>query len=69
MESNATTFTSVLANAKLGNVNVPPQIDYMIETVTNASAWTILFTLLALAVAYDQSESRAPGRKLPCSTT
>ncbi|KAL0944228.1 cytochrome p450 61 [Colletotrichum truncatum] len=54
MESNATTFTSVLASTKLGNVNIPPQIDYVIERVTNASAWTIFFTLLAIAVAYDQ---------------
>ncbi|KXH62249.1 cytochrome P450 [Colletotrichum nymphaeae SA-01] len=54
MDSNATTFTSVLANAKLGSVNIPPQVDYVIEKVANASIVTILFTLLALAVAYDQ---------------
>ncbi|KAF6843096.1 cytochrome p450 61 [Colletotrichum musicola] len=54
MDTNATAFTSVLANAKLGNINVPPQIDYVIERVANASAWTIFFTLLAVAVAYDQ---------------
>lgn len=63
MDSNTTTFTSVLANAnaKLGNVNIPPQVDYVIERVTNASAWTILFTLLAIAVAYDQSKLCAHG--------
>lgn len=54
MDAANATFTSVLAHAKLGNVNIPPQIDYVIDAVANASIWTILLTLLLLAVAYDQ---------------
>ncbi len=52
MAANAT--TSPLATIKLGAVNVAPQIEYVVEYVSNASAWTILATLLALAVVYDQ---------------
>ncbi|KAH7375607.1 cytochrome P450 61 [Plectosphaerella cucumerina] len=54
MDAANTTFTSVLAHAKLGNVNIPPQVDYVIDAVSNASIWTILGTLFALAVLYDQ---------------
>ena len=59
MDTNATSFTSPLANAKYGSVNVPPQVEYIIDAVSNASGWTILFTLLAVAVAYDQSTSQS----------
>ncbi|KAG7147474.1 Cytochrome 61 like protein [Verticillium longisporum] len=53
MDAN-TTFTSVLANAKFASVSIPPQVDSVIEAVSNASVWTIVFTVLALLVAYDQ---------------
>ncbi|PKS08854.1 hypothetical protein jhhlp_003465 [Lomentospora prolificans] len=53
MESN-TSFTSVLASSKYAGVTVPPQIDYVVEAVVNSGPWTILFTLLAILVAYDQ---------------
>lgn len=56
MDAANTTFTSVLAHAKLGNVNVPPQVDYVIDAVSKAGLWTILGSLFALAVIYDQSE-------------
>jgi hypothetical protein len=62
MDAANTTFTSVLAHAKLGNVNIPPQVDYVIDAVSNASIWTILGTLFALAVLYDQGESW----RIPC---
>lgn len=55
MASNATSFTSPLASAKLGTVAVPPQLEYVIDTISKASGWTIVFTLLAVLVAWDQS--------------
>ncbi|KAK3944753.1 cytochrome P450 61 [Diplogelasinospora grovesii] len=54
MDTNTTSFTSPLASVKYGAVNIPPQLEYVFETVSNASAWTIILTVLALLVAYDQ---------------
>ncbi|KAK3318355.1 cytochrome P450 61 [Apodospora peruviana] len=54
MATNATSFTSPLANVKYGAVNVPPQLEYVFETISNASGWTVFFTILGLLVAYDQ---------------
>lgn len=51
-------FTSVLANSKYVNANIPPQLDYVIETISAAGPWTWLFTIIALCVAYDQSMFR-----------
>lgn len=56
MASNATTFASVLANSKYGSVTVPPQLDYVIDTVSNMSVWAALATLFAVLVVYDQGE-------------
>ena len=52
MAANAT--TSPLATIKFGAANVAPQLEYVIDYVSNASTWSILATLLALAVVYDQ---------------
>ncbi|KAK7734958.1 RNA polymerase C-22 sterol desaturase [Cytospora paraplurivora] len=54
MDANATSFTSPLANAQYGSINVPPQIEYVVDAISKASLWTVLWTLLAIAVAYDQ---------------
>ncbi|KAI1083627.1 cytochrome P450 61 [Whalleya microplaca] len=54
MASNATSFTSPLADAKVLAGNLPPQVDYMVDAITNAGIVTWLITILALAVAYDQ---------------
>lgn len=54
MATNATAFTSPLANANYGSLNVPPQVEYFVNAVSNLSLWTALWTLLALAVVYDQ---------------
>jgi len=54
MAINATAFTSPLASVGIGAVNVPPQLEYVVELVSNASGWTIFWSLLALAVVYDQ---------------
>lgn len=48
-------FTSVMANAKFASANIPPQLDFVVETITNAGFWTLLFTLFATCVVYDQS--------------
>lgn len=56
--ANATLTSSIWTATKLGNVNIPPQIDSVIEAVTNASSWTITLTVLAILVAYDQRTSR-----------
>lgn len=53
MTTNATSFTSPLAD-KFAAVNLPPQLDYVVDKVANAGFWTWVFTLLAIAVAYDQ---------------
>ncbi|KAG7288015.1 hypothetical protein NEMBOFW57_007535 [Staphylotrichum longicolle] len=52
MAANAT--TSPLATIKFGAANVAPQLEYVIDYVSNASTWSILATLLAIAVVYDQ---------------
>jgi C-22 sterol desaturase len=51
---NATSFTSPLATVKYGAVNVPWQLDYVVDVVANAKGWQIVLTILALLVAYDQ---------------
>lgn len=51
---NATSFTSPLATVKYGAVNVPWQLDYVVDAVSNASGWQIALTILALLVVYDQ---------------
>lgn len=55
MATNATAFASPLANANYGNMNLPPQVEYIVDAVSNVSFWTAIWTLLALAVVYDQS--------------
>lgn len=58
MASNATAFTSPLASVKYGAANIPPQVEYVVNvvsnTISNASIWQILLTALAVAVVYDQ---------------
>ncbi|KAK4145884.1 cytochrome P450 [Dichotomopilus funicola] len=52
MAANAT--TSPLASIKFGTTNVPPQLEFFIDYVSNASTLTILATVLATLVVYDQ---------------
>lgn len=56
---NSTTFTSVLASARVGGVAFPPQLDYVFETISSVSVWTLLLTVLAMCVVYDQCTSPA----------
>ncbi|KAI0132767.1 cytochrome P450 61 [Xylariales sp. AK1849] len=53
MATNATSFSSPLAE-RFAAFNLPPHVDYIVDKVANASIFTWLFTLLAVAVAYDQ---------------
>jgi hypothetical protein len=55
MDTNATGFTSPLANAKHGNANIAAQVEFVVGTLTNVSGWTIACVVLAILVAYDQS--------------
>ncbi|KAJ9131583.1 Protein YIP [Pleurostoma richardsiae] len=54
MDMNSTSFPSPAANARFGSVAVPPQLEYVVDAVAQASIWTILATILAVLVAYDQ---------------
>ncbi len=54
MDTNTTSFTSPLANAVYGAGAIAPQIEPFIDALSRISVWTVLFTVLALAVAYDQ---------------
>ncbi|KAH0532348.1 hypothetical protein TsFJ059_001050 [Trichoderma semiorbis] len=47
-------LTSVLANSKYVSANIPPQVDYVIDTIAAAGPWTWFFTILAICVVYDQ---------------
>lgn len=62
METNATSFASPLASVRDGNLLIPPQIEYIVDAIGNASLWTVAFTILAVLVAYDQSMSIVPGK-------
>lgn len=54
MDPNITDFTSPLASVNYGSINVPPQVEYVVDALSRISFWTIFWTILALAVAYDQ---------------
>jgi sterol 22-desaturase len=61
METAAASFASPLASVRDGNLLIPPQIEYVVDA-SNASLWTIAFTILAVLVAYDQSMSIVLGK-------
>lgn len=52
MAANAT--TSPLASIKFGAANIPPQLEFVVDYVSNVSTWAILATVLATLVVYDQ---------------
>ena len=63
MASNSS-VTSVLANAKYAGVSIPPQVDQVVDAVVSSGPWAVVFTILALLVAYDQSKTIAPGASM-----
>lgn len=53
--SSSSAFTSVLAgSSKYGGGVVPPQLDYVFDAISAAGPWTLLLTLFAMCVVYDQ---------------
>jgi C-22 sterol desaturase len=54
MVANTTSFTSPLASVQYGAVNLPRPLEPIVEYVSGASSWTILATILATLVVYDQ---------------
>ena len=58
MATNAPSFASPLASVRDG-----PQIEYVVDAISNTSPWTIAFTVLAVLVAYDQSMSIVLGKQ------
>lgn len=61
MDTDAASFASPLASVRDDNLPIPPQVEYVVDT-SNASLWTIAFTILAVLVAYDQSMSIVLGK-------
>ena len=67
MSVNATSFTSPLAQAEIPSANIASQVDYLRDLISNTGLSTWIFTLLVLAVAYDQGESSCRrGCSQPC---
>ncbi|SPO05818.1 probable cytochrome P450 (involved in C-22 denaturation of the ergosterol side-chain) [Cephalotrichum gorgonifer] len=71
MASNSS-FTSVLASTRYAGVTLPPQVDQVVDAVVNSGPWTVVFTILAFLVAYDQinyivkkGSITGPAMKLP----
>lgn len=59
MASN-TTFTSMLAGSKFASAaGLPPQVDYVIDAVTSVGPWTLLLTVFAMCVVYDQGKHQS----------
>lgn len=55
VNSTASGFTSVLASAGYGNVNIPPQLDQVVDIISNVGPFTVILTLFLMCVVYDQS--------------
>lgn len=62
MDANASSsaFTSVLASTRSSSGNFSPHIDLVLETLSATSPWTMLLTILAMCVVYDQSMCLRP---------
>ncbi|GKZ96400.1 RNA polymerase C-22 sterol desaturase [Aspergillus niger] len=65
MEANSHSFASPLASVRASNLPIPSQFETVVDAVSNASPWTIAFTILAVLVAYDQSNIVGPAFKIP----
>lgn len=66
MDVNTTSFTSPLANANFGG-SVPPQVEFFLDALKGVTFWTGLWTVLALAVVYDQCRFAHVWEKHSCS--
>ncbi|KAI4133543.1 MAG: hypothetical protein LQ347_002135 [Umbilicaria vellea] len=54
METNGTSFVSPLASVRDGKLPNHPQVEYVVDAISNTSLWTVAFTILSVLVAYDQ---------------
>ncbi|KAL6860518.1 RNA polymerase C-22 sterol desaturase [Amphichorda felina] len=70
--TSSSAFTSVLASTKSLGTNFAPHIDLVRETLSATSPWTLLLTVLAMCVVYDQvsyimrkGNIEGPAMKLP----
>ncbi|KAH7327900.1 cytochrome P450 CYP61A1 [Stachybotrys elegans] len=52
--STSTVLASLLPNLNYGAVNLPPQVDMVLDAISQLSPLTIALSLLAALVAYDQ---------------
>ncbi|GAO15740.1 hypothetical protein UVI_02043320 [Ustilaginoidea virens] len=67
MDGNATpsAFTSMLVSSTGKPIHIPSHLDIVREAVTTTGFWTILLTLFAACVVYDQSSIVGPTWKMP----
>ena len=54
MDGNTTSFTTIVATARDAAGTLPSQLEPVLQALLGASIWNVLFTLLAIAVVYDQ---------------
>ena len=52
--ANVTSFSTLVVQARDVAGHIPSQLESVLQAVLGASIWNILFTLLAMAVVYDQ---------------
>jgi C-22 sterol desaturase len=53
-------FASPLADAKYAKISGNEQFDGLLASLSETSRWTIILTLLAILVAYDQCKEMMP---------
>lgn len=56
--ASSSTFASVLASA--GGPSWGPRLDFARDVFFSTSAWTVILTVIAMCVVYDQSTSIHP---------
>jgi C-22 sterol desaturase len=56
MNANTTSsaFTSVLAQTKMAGMAISPNMEFLFGTLTAPNIWTVLLTVVAMCVIYDQ---------------
>lgn len=63
MDANATIMASPVASVgkDYNPQSIPSQIKYLADFCANASPWTVTIAILAVIVAYDQSQFCSAG--------
>ncbi|CAH0059653.1 unnamed protein product, partial [Clonostachys solani] len=52
--TSSSAFTSVLAQTKMAGMAISPNMEFLFGTLTAPNIWTVLFTVIAMCVIYDQ---------------